>query len=332
MTAQRPIRFGFFPGASRVNWSELREVWQLADELGYATGWIPDHFYSGWGSLDNPVFEAWTLLAALAASTKQIRVGTMVSGNTYRHPAVLANMAVTVDHISNGRLDLGLGAGWMKAEHDGYGIPYPSPKERLDRLEEAVQVLRLLFTEKQANFAGTYYQLNAALCEPKPIQQPHPPIMIGGGGEKRTLRITAKYADAWNGELGPRQMAHKIAVLHEHCRAVGRDPSEIELSILLRTEAELEANYDSMVRSGNLIVEGERQRLIAEGVPTSELDERTRAAVGEMFLPDDEAKAVDRLSQYAALGITHFIVIRRPPYDLKAIERLITHVAPRVGR
>src|SRR5437868_11582249 len=172
MPIQRPIRFGVFPGAVNTTWPELREVWTCADEAGYATAWIPDHFYSGWGSIESPCFEAWSVVAAMATTTRRIRVGVMVSGNTYRHPALLANMAATIDHISNGRLELGIGAGWMQAEHEGYGIALPPPRERLDRLDEALQVLRLLFTERRANFRGAYYTLNDALCEPKPIQKP----------------------------------------------------------------------------------------------------------------------------------------------------------------
>lgn len=330
MPERRPVRFGIFPGAVGATWEQLRDVWQLADELGYSTGWIPDHFYSGWGDAEGPCFEAWTALSALAVLTKHIRLGTMVSGNTYRHPAVLANMVATIDHMSNGRLELGIGAGWMQAEHEGYGIPLPPPRERLDRLDEATQVLRLLFTERRANFEGTYYQLHNALCEPKPIQKPYPHLLIGGGGEKRTLRVVAKYADEWNGEVSPRQMQHKISVLHEHCRAVGRDPSEIEVSVLLRSEAEAESTYESMIRLRNPILEAERQRLATEGLSPAAIDERLRAMVWQQFLPVDEARAIDRLNEYLAVGVTHFIVIRRPPYDTTVIERFMSHVAPHV--
>ena len=263
----------------------------------------------------------------MAAVTKRIRIGPMVSGNTYRHPAVLANQVATIDHISGGRVDLGLGAGWMKVEHDGYGIPLPSVKERLDRLDEALQVMKLLFTEKRANFQGQYYQLNNALSEPKPIQKPYPHILVGGSGEKRTLRIAAKYANEWNGEVGPAGMKHKIAVLHEHCRVVGRDAAEIEVSVLIRPESSFAMLYDGMVRDGNVTLGLERQRLIEEGVPASELDDRVRASIFSWFLPDDEAAAIDRLHEYAAAGVSHVIVSRQPPYDYKAIERFMTHIA-----
>jgi F420-dependent oxidoreductase-like protein len=328
---KRPIRFGIFPGAVGMTWKQLLEVWKFADEVGYSTAWIPDHFYAGYGDPEGPCFEAWSVVAAMATQTKRIRIGPMVSGNTYRHPAVLANVAATIDLISGGRLELGIGAGWMKAEHEGYGIPLPPPKERMDRLDEALHVLRLLFTQRRASFQGTYYQLNDALCEPKPTQKPYPRILVGGGGEKRTLRIAAKYADEWNGEVSPRGMQRKIDVLREHCRAIGRDPTEIEVSVLLRSESEAAATYDSMIRTGNLNVEQDRQRLIAEGVSATDLEERLRAAVYEQFLPEDEVRAVDRLCEYAAVGVSHVIVIFRPPYDFNRIERLLTKVGPRVN-
>jgi len=192
--------------------------------------------------------------------------------------------------------------------------------------------MKLLFTEKRANFRGNYYQLVNALCEPKPIQKPYPHVVVGGGGEKRTLRVVAKHADEWNGEVGPDGMKHKIEVLHEHCRAIGRNPAEIEISVLLRSEAEAAATYDSMLRHGNTNVEMERQLLIAQGVAASDLDERVREVVYQQFLPDEDSRAIDRLNEYAAVGVSHVIVIRRPPYDLQKIEHFLAHVGERVGK
>lgn len=314
-----------------ASWQDLRAVWKFADEIGYDTARIPDHFYSGSKNPEAECYESWSTVAAMAAETKRIRVGPMVSGNTYRHPAVLANMVATIDHISGGRVDLGLGAGWMQVEHDGYGIPLPSIKERMDRLDEALSVVKLLFTERRANFPGQYYQLNNALCEPKPIQKPYPHLLVGGGGEKRTMRIAAKHADEWNGEVGPAGMKRKIGILHEHCRALGRDPSEIEVSVLIRTESAFAPLYEGMLRDGNTNLDLERQRLLADGVPASEMDERLREAVFSWFLPDDEAAAIDRLYEYAAVGVNHVIVSRQPPFDYKAIERFVSHVAARIG-
>jgi F420-dependent oxidoreductase-like protein len=328
--ARRPIRFGLFPGAAQMEWRELARAWRAADDLGYDSVWIPDHFYAGFGDPNGPCLEAWSVLAAMAAQTTRVRIGPMVLGNTYRHPAVVANMAATTDHIADGRLILGLGAGWMQAEHDGYGIALPPPRERLERLDEACQVMKLLWTERRASFEGQYYQLRDALCEPKPVQRPRIPLLIGGGGERLTLRVVARHADVWNGEVGPSGMARKIAALEQHCRAVGRDPDEIEYSVLLRGESEAAATYDSMVKMGNLNLAADRPRLVEQGVPAARLDDELRRVSYEQFLPDDDARAADRLSDYVAVGVTHFIVIVRPPYDVARFERLLARVAPRV--
>jgi F420-dependent oxidoreductase-like protein len=330
MPTSHPIRFGIFPAVAHTGWSRLLEVWQRADEMGWDTGWTPDHFYAGYGDPAGPCFEAWTLLAAVAARTRRIGLGPLVLSNTFRHPAVLANMAATLDHVAEGRLTLGLGAGWMQVEHDGYGLPFATPRERIERLDEAATVIRLLLTERRASFAGRHYGLDGALCEPKPYQGRRLPFMIGGGGERLTLRVVAKHADEWNGEVGPSGIAHKLAVLREHCRAVGRNPDDIRISVLLRSEAEAESTWDAMVRLGNPNLLAERRRLEAEGVPAARLEERLRAWAWEAFLPVDEARAVDRLREYVAVGVTHFIVIQRPPYDLGWMERFLARVAARV--
>jgi F420-dependent oxidoreductase-like protein len=331
MTVPRPIRFGLFPGVVQATVPQILEVWQRADEMGWDTAWVPDHFYAGYGDPEGACFEAWTLLTAAAARTKRIGLGPMVMGNTYRHPAVLANMAATLDHVAEGRLTLGIGAGWMQSEHDGYGIPLPAARERLERLDEAATVIRRLLTERRTTFSGRYYQLRDALCEPKPYGGRRLPLLIGGGGEKLTLRVVAKHADEWNGEVGPSGMRRKLAILREHCRVVGRDPDEIAVSVLLRSETEAAATYESMVRHGNPNLAADRQRLIAEGVSPAQLDERLRQTVYEQFLPTDESHAVDRLNEYVAVGVTHFITIVRPPYDFARLERFLSRVAARVG-
>jgi F420-dependent oxidoreductase-like protein len=330
MESERRLRHGVFPGAGAA-WPDLVKVWQQADELGYDSCWIPDHFYSGGRDPEAPCLEAWTVLSAMAALTKRIKLGPMVLGNTYRHPAVVASMAATLDQVSGGRLQLGMGAGWMVSEHEAYNIPLPPPAERLDRLDEALQVIKLLLTQKRSNFEGRYYQLRDALSEPKPLQSPHPPIVVGGGGEKRTLRVVAKHANEWNGEASPAQMAHKIRVLHEHCRAVGRDPSEITIGVLLRTELQGESTYQSWVRGGSPIITQERERLSAEGYAGDELEQEIRKVIWTQFLPIDEERAIERLNEYAAVGVSHFIVIRPAPFDHDLIERFMARVVPHVG-
>ena len=331
MTARpNPIRFGVFTGVAQTPWRDLLEAWQRIDEMGFDTGWVPDHFYAGYGDPAGPCFEAGTALAALAASTRRIGLGPLVFSNTFRHPAVLANMASSLDHVAGGRFTLGLGAGWLQSEHDGYALPFGTARDRIERLDEALTVVRLLHTERRTTFAGRFYRLDEALCEPKPYGGRRLPILIGGGGERLMLRVVARHADEWNGEVGPSGMARKLDVLREHCRAVGRDPADIRVSVVLRSEAQAEAMWEGMIRMNNPNLLAERRRLEAEGVSGAGLEARLKAWAWESFLPVDESRAVDRLHEYVAVGVTHFIVASRPPYDLGGLERCLARVAAHV--
>jgi F420-dependent oxidoreductase-like protein len=217
---------------------QYRAVWRIADEAGFDHCWCMDHFATLGGHDDGPIFEAWTLLAAMAAATSRTRIGCAVTGNTYRHPAVLAKAAVTIDHLSGGRLEFGIGAGWAENEHTMLGLPFGTAGDRADRLEEACQVIRSLWTQARASFAGQHYQLTDAVAEPKPVQQPHPPIWIGGAGRRRTLRIAAQHASVWNAPGGsPEEVTELSGVLDRHCAEVGRDPSEIRRSVQVRMPA-----------------------------------------------------------------------------------------------
>ena len=232
------LRWGVKTAPQHTTYDAMLAVWQEADRTpAFEHAWLFDHFSPIQGDLNGPCFEGWTLLAALAARTSRLRLGLMVAGNTYRHPAVQAHMAATVDVISNGRLDLGLGAGWNEYEHQSMGIPLYPPGERIRRLGEACEVIRRLFTRPLADFQGRYYRLEQARCEPKPVQKPYPPFVIGGGGERLTLRVAARYADVWN-FIGTdaETFRHKVRVLHEHCAAVGRDPGQIALSVQARVD------------------------------------------------------------------------------------------------
>jgi len=194
-----------------------------------------DHLATLGARVDGPIFEAWTLLAGMAVATSRTRSGCMVTGNTYRHPAVLAKAAVTVDHLSGGRLEFGLGAGWAENEHAMLGLPFGTREDRANWLEEACQVIRSLWTEQRTSFDGEHYKLTGAISEPKPVQQPHPPIWIGGSGRQRTLRITARYADVWNAAGGPPdEVAEVSAVLDRRCAEIGRDPAQIRRSVQVR--------------------------------------------------------------------------------------------------
>jgi F420-dependent oxidoreductase-like protein len=217
----------------------FRTVWRIADDSGFDHCWNMDHFATLGDDGTGPIFDAWTMLAAMAEVTSNVRIGCMVTGNTYRHPGVLAKQAVTVDHLSGGRLEFGLGSAWAEREHTMLGLEFGTAGQRLDRLEEACQIIRSLWTEPETDHTGAHYQLDTAVAEPKPVQQPYPPIWIGGSGRKRTLRITAEYADVWNAAGGtPQEIAELSAVLDQHCADVGRDPSEIRRTIQLRISDE----------------------------------------------------------------------------------------------
>jgi F420-dependent oxidoreductase-like protein len=236
------LRWGVKTAPQHTTYDAMLAVWQEVDQTeAFEHAWLFDHFNPIQGDLDGPCFEGWTLLSALAAQTSRLRLGLMVAGNTYRHPAVHAHMAATVDVISNGRLEFGVGAGWNEYEHQSMGIPLYTPGERIRRLGEACEITRRLWTQPLTDFDGRYYQLAQARLEPKPVQKPYPPIVIGGGGEQLTLRVVAQHADIWNSTTADvEEFQHKVRVLHEHCAAVGRDPAQIELSVQARV------NYDDL--------------------------------------------------------------------------------------
>ena len=230
---RRRLSFGVKTTPHWTTYDDMLRVWREADaipEIEHA--WLFDHFMPINGDPTGPCFEGWSTLAAFAALTERLRVGLMVTGNTYRHPAVLANIGATVDIISRGRLDFGIGAGWNELEHSSYGIPLPAAGDRIRALGEACEIIRRMWTEEAPTFEGRYYQVHEARCEPKPVQKPYPPFVIGGGGEKLTLRVVAQYAQIWNMAGGPaEEFARKSPILDEHCAAVGRDPAEIARSI-----------------------------------------------------------------------------------------------------
>jgi F420-dependent oxidoreductase-like protein len=232
------LRFGL-KLSQNATIDELRGVWRLADEAGFDSCWVMDHFATLGPRDDGAIFETWTMLAAMAQMTTRVRIGCAVVGNTYRHPAVLAKMAVTVDHLSSGRLEFGIGAGWAENEHTMLGLEFGTRNDRADRLEESLQIVRSLWTRPRTTFEGRHYRLQDAVAEPKPLQQPHPPIWIGGSGPKRTLRIAAEHADVWNAAGGsPQDVAASSAILDRHCADVGRDPSEIRRSVQFRVGAD----------------------------------------------------------------------------------------------
>jgi F420-dependent oxidoreductase-like protein len=238
------MRFGIFTSLTGQSWPAVLDFWRHLEKTGWDIACVTDHFMPNTRDREGDVLESWTTLSALAGLVPRMKVGTIVLGNTYRHPAIVAKMAAQVDIITGGRLLLGLGAGWQPNEHEAYGIPFYTMRERLERLDEACVVIRSLWTQHRSDFSGQYYRLSNAPLTPKPIQKPHPELMIGGGGERITLRIVARHADHWNVWGGPKLFARKSAILEDHCANAGRDSKTIIRSVnmgLLITDKKDEA-------------------------------------------------------------------------------------------
>lgn len=262
----------------------------LAEQLGYHSVWLQDHMWQlRTPELDHP--EAIAAMAALAASTSRIRIGNLVLCNSYRNPALLAKTLSTIDDISGGRLEIGIGAGWFRREYEAYGYEFPSAGVRLKQLEEALQIMNLLFTQAAPSFEGRYYKIDRAYNFPKPVQKPHPPITIGGKGEKVLLRLVAQYADRWNVVVSDAaEFDHKLRVLHDHCSAIGRDPQTLEVSeqvliFLGATESEVQRVWDEAGR--HPLVAEMRQVSAIKGTPAAvaeQLRERERRGVQMLIL------------------------------------------------
>ncbi|MHB1473140.1 MAG: LLM class flavin-dependent oxidoreductase [Dermatophilaceae bacterium] len=236
--AVRPIRLGVVTQQAPP-WSGVVEQWQEIEALGFDSAWLTDHFMTD-GDGDAPIFEGWTALAGLAMATSRIRIGLMVTGNTYRHPSVLAKQAVTVDHICGGRLQLGLGAGWWEREHEAYGFDFPGPGELVGRFAETLDLLERLQAERRTDFSGHYYSTRDTPFAPKPLQLPRLPVTIGCKGP-RMLALTAAHADVWNTRGPVERVVPRMAALDEACRAIGRDPAT-----LVRSVWPYEASFDSV--------------------------------------------------------------------------------------
>jgi F420-dependent oxidoreductase-like protein len=307
----RKIRFGVQTAPQNTTWKELSATWKLIDSLDYDTAWTFDHFFPILSDPSGPCFEGWISLAALAAATSRVQAGVLVTGNTYRHPAVLAKMAATLDHASGGRLIMGIGAAWFEMEHNAYGIPFQTTAERIHRLDEAAEIIKRLWSETQVTFEGRYYQLKDAYCEPKPLQQPRPPIMIGGSGEKLTLRVVARHADQWNTFGSPELFRHKIEVLKEHCVAVGRTFDDIEISW-----AGAALVTDSLEEKDELL----RRFAAAFGITPEQY------ALGALVGSASEVR--DRIAKLIDVGVTHFIPIANTPFNHESIRRFAEEVIP----
>lgn len=275
------MRFAFWPTPS-LPFSEVLELSRHVEATGWDRIYYADHFMADGADTSGPWPEAWTTLSALAATVPRIEIGPLVTGNTYRHPAVLAKMAATVDHISGGRLVLGLGSGWQENEHRAYGIPYSTIGDRLARLDEACRVIKSLFQNERTTFDGKYYQLKDAPLEPKPVQDPLP-LLIGGGGEKVTLRIAARWADEWNVWGDVDTLKHKGQILEQHCADAGRDPKQIKRSAVALLFLSDDADFVKKIRAGGI----GRPMIVGNADEVREVVCAYKAAgVDELIVPD----------------------------------------------
>jgi F420-dependent oxidoreductase-like protein len=221
------MRFGLDIAQHQLTWEELLRRARLAEELEFESAWVFDHYKALYGDPSGPCMDGWSLLAALGAATEKVRLGALVTGVTYRHPSILAMQAATVDQVTGGRLDFSLGAAWFGDEHREFGIPFPERRERIERLEEALQVVKLLWTEDGASFEGEHYRLEGASYHPQPVQNPHPPVWIGASGEQRTIPIAARHADVWHTFGSGADLRRRASVLEREAEEAGRDPSDI---------------------------------------------------------------------------------------------------------
>ena len=291
------IRFGVQTGQQNIEWEQLRSFWAKADGWGYDSLWVFDHFYPIFSpDPAGPCFEGWTLLSALSQNTKRARIGALVNGNTYRNPTLTAKMAATLDNVSGGRLNLGLGAGWFEAEHRSLGFDFKTLGGRLKALDESCQIIKGMFRQEKTTLKGEHYNVVDAICNPKPIQK-HLPLMIGGHGEKVLLKIVAKYADMWNmGNADAAEMKRLIGVIERHGDTVGRNTDEIEKTLMLalcyKAPKQREETLSSIVG------------MMAQTTP-----ERAR----DIMIIGSKQECVDKLERYIKAGVTHFIFLHNPP-------------------
>ena len=290
----------------------VRDAVLECERLGYDSVWLDDHLMFGKRS----ILECWTTLSALASKTIKIRLGTMVLCNSFRNPALLAKMAATLDVISNGRLEFGIGAGVQRDEHVAYGMPFLKPRARIDRMKEAVEIIKKVWTEEKASYKGKYYGINEVRCEPKPVQKPHPPIIIGGSGEKLTLKVAAQHADRYDwGYVPPlRLYKHKLDVLESHCKTVGRDFHEIEKSCWF---------------GGQMFIVPDRKAVdekVLQLKPKS-VSLKDFKKLNFVATPDDCRKEIRR---YTSLGVTYFMLFFGDLPDVSGLRLFVEKVAKEI--
>ena len=306
------MKFGIHSGPQNCTWEELRRLWRIADSSGFYLVSIWDHFYDD-PSIDGsgPCFEAISTMAALALETTRVRVAAYALCVGYRHPAVLAKAAVSIDHFSNGRLELGLGAGWLEREYQAFGIPFPSPSARLDMLEEAAQIIRSMFTNDTTTFKGKHFSIEHAFCEPKP-QQKTPRIWVCGAGERRTLKIAARNADGWNVPyVSPQLFRHKCEVLDRWCEQESRDPAKITRTVNL---------------GFHMGVTEEDARKARRRFQESYGGRAARQEGGMLFGTPREV--IECVGEYQESGAEGLNIVMRAPFNWESLQAFIEDVMP----
>jgi F420-dependent oxidoreductase-like protein len=308
---QPHVRFGIQTPNQNTSWEDILATWKEAEALGFESAWVYDHFIPIFGDQDGPCLEGWTLLSALAAQTTRLRIGVLVTGNTYRNPALLAKMATTVDQVSGGRLVLGIGAGWFARDHEAYGFDFGTPHERARRLAESLQVITKLWSEDHPSFTGRYYRLDRAPFAPRNVQKPHPPIVIGGQGKRWIIPLVARYGDGWNAAVGvsPDGIRERRALIEAECRRIGRAPCPSAVSILV-----------PLVAITDVPLAGPVVRLGARAVVKRE--------VAQAILADSPAAIRDRIRGYADAGVSEVILSLRPPFDRGLLRRFAQDIMP----
>ncbi len=293
---KHPIRFGIQTGQMNVEWPRMREFWAKVDAWGYDSLWAFDHFYPIFSDPTGACMESWTVLSALSQQTRRARIGALVNGNTYRNPCLTAKMAATLDHLSGGRLNLGLGAGWFELEHRSFGIDFKTVPGRLEALDEACQIIKGMLTQEKTTLKGKHYDVVDAMCNPKPLQK-NVPLMIGAHGERVALKIVAKHADMWNmTNADPDEMKRLIGVIERHGDTLGRNTDDIEKTLAL-------AMAYNPPKAREEIMTG----MVAMMAQTTIEKARDRMIIGS------KQECLDQIERYVKVGVTHFIFMQAWP-------------------
>ncbi len=304
-----PIRFGIATGQQGYEWPQLKHLWETADRAGYDSLWTGDHLYAIFGEPTRPNFEGWATLAALSQCTTRAKIGSLVNCNGFRNPCLTAKMAVTLDHTSAARFILGIGAGWFEPEHRSLGFEFKPTAERLGALDEACRIIKAMLAEGQTTLRGKYYQVTDATCSPRPLQEPRPPLMIAGQGERLLLRIVAQHAELWNAYGSVEHMQHLIDVMRRHGDRMGRDVDQIEKTIAIpfcyRASREQEkAAIQFAAALGRRSPDEARRQMIIGG-------------------PDE---CLDTVERYARCDVTHFILIAARSFEPEELSRFADEV------